>query len=158
MAYRGLRKDVTNQNAALSALETAAMWSKAMQILQITGQEALKLDVITYNSAIAACKRPEHWPAASVKLARLRKAGLADVVSYNSSLTAVSRAGFWLKSLDFLDVMKENRLEPAPRPPKIGRPCREDAISRGHLIKACGAAWDVALLSLQEQDSLVSRS
>ena len=117
MSQRGLRKDLFNQNAALSALETAAMWLKAMILLQITGQEALKLDVISYNSAIAACKEPETWPKASLELSSLRKAHLADLVSYNSGLTAVSRAGFWLKSLDFVEKMKENGLEAAARQP-----------------------------------------
>ena len=95
-------------------------------------------DVISYNTAIAACGARAYYKDAVALLSEMWDQGLEpDIISYNSAISACEKGGQWQQALELLGEMKE--LGP-------------DVISFAAAISACekGGQWERALALLDE--------
>ena len=103
-------------------------------------------DVISYNTAIAACARviPARWEQALALLKEMSHAPpeaacAPDVVSYNAAIAACEKGAEWERAIELLSAMWGAGLEP-------------DRISYNAAISACARAgrWESALELLGE--------
>ncbi|CAK9089346.1 unnamed protein product [Durusdinium trenchii] len=91
-------------NAAASACEKGSQWVLAVHLF-----DQCHDGLISYNIAMSAWHRGEHWQEALALLAELRALNLAlNVITYSVAIGACHVAGRWQWSLNFLRELCNN--------------------------------------------------
>lgn len=118
-------------NAAISSCEKASAWATALVLLDGIPEKALQANVISHNTAIAACGRADLWQRALLGF----QACHPDLITFNARISACEKEWqqAWL-------VFQESRA------------LRPDSITFGAMINALSrsAKWFEAMLLLQE--------
>ncbi|CAE6963981.1 unnamed protein product [Symbiodinium sp. CCMP2592] len=135
MGSSGLRASLVTYHAAMTAFE-APGWCFALNFLQGIGSERLLPEVLTYNSAAAACQKALRWLQASGVLRSMSVSGLQGD-SYTCSAVLGACRDSWALAVELVSGMCRSDLPP-------------NAIVFNALASACGLAgqWQLALRSL----------
>ncbi|CAK9009768.1 unnamed protein product [Durusdinium trenchii] len=124
--------NVTTYSCAVSAMEKAAQWQKALQLLrQAEGQQVMP-DLVLYSSVISATEAAGgRWQHALQLLEDARHWRIqANLVMLSAAISALEKGSEWQRALRLLAT--------------VGRP---DLVACNAAISACkqGSAWELAL-------------
>eukprot|EP00435_Cladocopium_sp_Y103_P040297 s1325_g10.t4 len=177
MLKQSLLANTVINNSVMSALSKEGLWQEALVILQEMQDAECpdnRPDVITYNSAIAACERAWQWTAALQLFVQMRKERLKiSSISCNSLLSALEKGRCWIYALHLLARMSRWRLHNQVSYNAVASACEKswqwrrallfchgmDVVACNVSINACekGLAWQLALflLSSSRRGSLV---
>eukprot|EP00439_Symbiodinium_sp_Y106_P032556 s1082_g3.t3 len=135
---------VAGFSACASALGSSRRWDLSLLLLEVQGACRATLDLISYNTAIAACEKAARWEQALLLLEQLPLANLrADAVSFNACISACEACARWEVALGLLDQIHEAK-------------CLPDVVSYSAAISAMekGFQWTRALSLLLEMSQV----
>ncbi|CAE7033462.1 unnamed protein product, partial [Symbiodinium natans] len=132
---QGLDLDQVSINTMLASCTT---WRTSLSIMQSARQAAIRTDVVSCASCMAACERPGRWAEAMAKSAQLRDCGIrCDSVCRNTAVSACCKADRWAWAVQLFAGMPEQTLGPG-----------ELAASAGLAAAARRRAWRSGLALL----------
>ena len=122
-------------NSVVSACQRAARWQAAFDLATCASEWLLQADIVSYNSAAAACAAasPYTWQAAlSILMYAEGRSLQPDTRSFTAILQGCVATGQWEAALVLLDCMLE-------------REVMMDAFACGAAVGACWGQWEWAL-------------
>jgi pentatricopeptide repeat protein len=108
----------------ISACGNAGRWQAALDLLQQMRDEGLRINLITYNSAITALSKSASrrnsqaqakplWPLVQELLRQVRQNGLVpDGFSYSAAISCCGAEGRWEEALGLIEEMKLSGARP----------------------------------------------
>jgi pentatricopeptide repeat protein len=108
----------------ISACGNAGRWQTALDLLQQMRDEGLRINLITYNSAITALSKSAGrrnpygpskplWPLVQELLRQVRQDGLVpDGFSYSAAISCCGAEGRWEEALGLIEEMKSSGARP----------------------------------------------
>ncbi|OLP92731.1 Pentatricopeptide repeat-containing protein, chloroplastic [Symbiodinium microadriaticum] len=128
--------------AVLDDIEAGrGQWQEALEVLTAIPARRSQLNEISFNAAISACEKGQHWLAALTLFRSAARWVRRDVITYNSSLSTFSEKSrsLWELAIMQLSAIRFAGLEP-------------DRISFNATATAMASctSWAFSLLALQE--------
>ncbi|CAK9086044.1 unnamed protein product [Durusdinium trenchii] len=134
-AQLGLRRNVVNWGAAISAARKGDQWQLALRIFGDMPSVSVERNVVTYNAAIASSRRGSEWVLALRWLnTMVTESVRCNSITFNTAMSCCEKGSQWQQSLSLLFAMQEAMVMP-------------DVISFSSAISSCvkQGRWQVTL-------------
>jgi len=105
-----LRQTTVTCGTAINACAVAALWDKALALLQELRSVKLQVNVVVLNSAMRGCERSGRWIEALMLLEDTKVLG-ADEVSWSCAMQSCAKAAHWIRALALFEEMPQRGLQ-----------------------------------------------
>ncbi len=153
---RGIRPNVVTYGVAIAACGNGGQWRKALELLDLMRNDSLRINTITYNSAIAALSKAARselktsnnqgsvrdttdvdvlWQKTLHLIQCMETEGVKrDSFTYSSAISTCGAAGRWEEALHLIQSMKK---EGGTKPNRIAYTSAITACANSRYVREC---------------------